>query len=197
MAEWRLFDGPAPEWTTAEWYTPRERARHLEEPGHRGRLLLAAAHVLTLAASGWAGSVVDLGAGDGGLLSLIAPAVPDAWGYDLCRAAVDGAVADRGVYVDYLDVVAHPEAVRWGELAVATEFFEHLADPHAFAKVVAGHCRALVASSPATETAEAHYEFHCWAWDPPGYQALFEGAGWQVTRHEVGGAFQVISAVRP
>lgn len=195
MAEWRLFGGPAPEWTTAEWYAPRERARHLEEPGHRGRLLLAASHVLGLAAEDWVRTVVDLGAGDGGLLSLIGPAV-EAWGYDLCPAAVAGANADRQVDVTYLDVVAAPGLVRWGDVAVATELFEHLADPHAFARTVAAHCRAVVASSPVNETPAWHYEFHTWAWDPPGYRALFEQAGLAVTRHEAGGSTQVLTAVK-
>jgi SAM-dependent methyltransferase len=136
--------------------------------------------------------VVDLGSGDGGLLSLLGPRFT-AWGYDLCPAAVLAA-KERGVDVRHADVLGDP--VEWGQIAVATEMLEHLVDPHGFVKAIAGNCRAVVASSPANERPGNHYEFHTWAWDYAGYAALFIGAGLRVVRHEPVGPFQVVLAVR-
>jgi trans-aconitate methyltransferase len=202
VTEWKLFDGEAPECTTPAWYAGRERAAHLEQPGHRGRLHLAAEHALALADRLVLRSAVDLGCGDGGLLSLVRDRFSDrtqgsCWGYDLSPAAVAAARDARGVSAYLLDVAACPDLVTWGELALATEFFEHLADPHGFAKLIGQHCKALVASSPAYETGVTHYEFHTWAWDMAGYRALVAQAGFRVIRHELAGEHQVISGVRP
>jgi hypothetical protein len=43
VGEWRLFDeGTVPEYTQPEWYVGREHAPHLEQGGHRERLMVAA-----------------------------------------------------------------------------------------------------------------------------------------------------------
>ena len=193
--EARLFaEGTVPECTTATWYQGRESAPHLEQPGHRERLFLAASFVAEAVHAHGAGSVVDLGSGDGGLLSLLPPAEyagPETWGYDLCPANV-AAAAERGVHVELLDVIAGEP--RWADVAVATEMLEHLIDPHSFLRRVREHCRFLVASSPWDETAEQHYEFHTWAWDPPGYIAMLDEAGWRVIYLEPVGRFQVVLA---
>lgn len=190
MAEWRLFpEGTIPECTTAAWYLGRERAPHLEQPGHRDRLLRTAEIVKESGAR----SVVDLGCGDGGLLSLLGE-LP-AWGYDLSPKAVSAARNVRGVRAYVGDVVAK-DAIDWAELAVATEIFEHLVDPHALIRKIAKHCLALVASSPAHETERNHYEFHTWAWDMAGYRKLAEQAGYTVTWHKVVGGAQILVAVK-
>lgn len=197
MAEWQLFEpGTVPEYTTPEWYLGRDRAPHLDEEMHRPRLELAARYVAELAGEYGCASVVDLGAGDGGLLSLLAEQAPglEAWGYDLQPTNVAGAI-ERGVHVARRDVIARVPA--WGEIAVATEMLEHLLDPHAFIQRIARRAAVLVASSPWTETPEAHYGYHTWAWDQDGYRALLEHAGFQVARHEVTGMFQVIAGVVP
>jgi hypothetical protein len=139
-------------------------------------------------------SVVDLGCGDGGLLSVLQPLsferdVP-MWGYDLQRTNVNPAVLERNVDVRYGDVVAGE--VEWGDLAVCTEFLEHLVDPVEFVRKVARNTQYMVASSPRTETGNSHYEFHCWAWDEPGYEAMAERGGFEVVRHEGVGMFQVL-----
>lgn len=189
MSEWQLFEpGTIPECTTPEWYLDRERAPHLEQAPHRGRLHMTA----QLVREANPVSVVDLGAGDGGLLSLI-PDVP-AWGYDLCPANLDGAKA-RGVDVRLGDVVAGD--IEWAELAVATEMLEHLVDPHGFVRRIAEHSHWIVASSPWVETDVDHYEFHVWAWDTNGYRALIEQAGFEVVAHKQDQFFQVIMGIRP
>lgn len=200
MSEWRLFpEGSTPAWTTPTWYEDRPRAPHLEEGAHRDRLLLAGDMVRDAVDRFGVRSVVDLGCGDGGLLSLLQGLsferdVP-MWGYDLQRTNVNPAVLERDVDVRYGDAV-HGK-VEWGDLAVCTEFLEHLVTPHDFLGWVYSHSRVLVASSPFTETGQSHYEFHTWAWDMPGYRALVEHAGYEVIRHETASMFQVILAVGP
>jgi hypothetical protein len=199
--EARLFpDGTVPEYTTALWYAERESAPHVDQDLHRPRLDLAAAMINALEPA----SVIDLGAGDGGLLTLLDDAHPG-WGFDLQLSNVEAA-ARRGVNVRLVDVVAlldQPGALLDATpptptIAVATEMLEHLVDPHRFVRRILDHdARYLVASSPWTETAEAHYGFHTWAWDRDGYAALVTAAGWRVRRHETTGMFQVLLAERP
>lgn len=184
-----------PECVTAEWHRPRERAPHLEQLGpQRNRLLAAAWHVHEACFLYNLRSVVDLGAGDGGLLSLLRGDLP-AWGYDLCPANVVAALAERGVNVCYADLMDEHTHVEWGELAVCTEMLEHLLDPHAFLRRVAGHCRVIVASSPRTETDKDHYEHHLWAFDEDGYRELLEQAGYRIVRQQRVDWFQVVTAV--
>jgi hypothetical protein len=194
MSEWRLFeDGTVPECTTADWYAGRERAPHLEEESHRPRLLRSSSLAAQLAMNHNLRTLVDLGAGDGGLLSLLGPAMRG-WGYDLAPANVEAAKG-RGVDVRQGDVVEGP--VEWGQIAVATEMLEHLVDPHAFVRTIAANVKALVCSSPWNERPGAAYEFHTWAWDFDGYRALVEQAGLEVVNHDAVGPFQVIAAVKP
>ena len=195
MAEWKLFpDGTIPECTTAAWYLSRERAPHLEQPGHRDRLLKTAEIVLEACHGGSVRSVVDLGCGDGGLLSLLRKENPDipAWGYDLSPDAIRAANNARNVVAFLGDIIS--DAIDWGDLAVATEIFEHLVDPHAFAREIAKNSPLLVASSPAHETDRNHYEFHTWAWDKDGYCALVEQAGYTVRWHGVVAGAQILAA---
>jgi hypothetical protein len=131
-----------------------------------------------------------MGCGDGVLLTLLTTCL-GCWGYDLQPSNVAGG-RERGVDVRHGDA-SSPDA-EWGDLAVCTEMLEHLIDPHAF--VAAIPSRAVVASSPATETADHHYEFHTYAWDMDGYRAMFEQSGWSVLRHETSTSFQVLLAVK-
>lgn len=190
--EWRLFEeGTIPVHTTPEWYAGREHAPHLEQVAHRDRLMFTAAQVAREVMAG-ATTVVDLGSGDGGLLSLLGPAVK-AWGYDLQQTNIDAA-KKRGVDVRYGDVLV--DDIDWGEIAIATEMLEHLVDPHAFVRTIGEHSRVLICSSPRLETGELHYEFHTWAWDAEGYRALVEQGGWRVDRHTPVHGFQVLVARR-
>lgn len=196
MTEWQLFPaGTIPDWTTPEWYADRPRGPHLEEGIHQGRLKLAATMAREATMQHNCGSVVDLGAGDGGLLSLLLSDFPiPAWGYDLQLTNVEPAQQERRVDVQYGDVVTGD--IEWGDTAICTEMLEHLLDPHTFVRRVAEHSRVIVASSPYTETVESHYAFHTWAFDLDGYRALLEQAGYRVERHETVDLFQVIQGVR-
>lgn len=191
MAEYQLFvPGTVPEYTLPSWYADRDRAPHVDEALHRPRLDLTAA----MARDAMRPTLSDLGAGDGGLLWLLRGDPILAWGYDLQQSNIDGAM-ERGVHVRLGDVLG--DNIEYGEISVATEMIEHLLDPHAFVAEVLRHSDVLIASSPHTETAESHYGYHTWAWDMPGYRAMFENAGWRVELHQTVGMFQVLMAVRP
>lgn len=194
MAQYQLFvPGTVPEYTLPEWYADRERAPHVDEALHRPRLELTAA----MARAAMRSTLSDLGAGDGGLLWLLRGDPMRCWGYDLQPSNVEGA-RERGVDVVLGDVIDGDIGdIDFGEISVATEMIEHLLDPHAFVANVRKHSDVMIASSPWTETAEAHYGYHTFAWDQAGYRAMFEAAGWRVELHQTVGMFQVLMAVRP
>lgn len=191
MSEWQLYaKGTVPEWTTPGWYAGIERAPHLDQDLHRGRLHLAANLARTIPNAALS-TLVDLGAGDGGFLSLIEHDFLDCWGYDLQPSNVAGA-DQRGVDVRLRDVLE--DEILWGNVAVCTEMLEHLLAPHAFAARIRRHCKWLVCSSPYTETFSEHYGHHAWAWDQHGYASMLEAAGWTVVRQETVDIFQVVLA---
>jgi hypothetical protein len=197
VTEVRLFpEGTVPEYTTAEWYEGRERAPHLEQEEHQPRLAQTAVMVAQVVHLAGLDTVTDLGAGDGGLLSMLTE-IPniECWGYDLSPQAVAGGL-DRGVDVRFGDVLTDPQ-LELGQLVVATEFLEHLVDPHGLLRDLSDRgVTWLVASSPWVETRTEPYEFHTWAWDVSGYAAMLEGNGWQPIAYQMVGPFQVWVAHR-
>lgn len=194
MTEWKLFEGDIPYVSTAEFHKDRVRASHVEQPVHRARLDLAVDCVR--AAAHWYGepTLSDLGAGDGGFLSLVTPYVGRAWGYDICPANVAGA-EERGMDVRFADFTT--DDVDFGTITVMTEVLEHMADPHGMLRRLwTRGVRVVVASSPYVETDVSHDECHAWAWDEAGYRNMFEKSGWTVARQETVPYFQVVLARR-
>lgn len=192
MAEWKLFDGPVPYVSTAEFHADRPRARHLEQELHRPRLERAAEFVADgVRRLGGSATVSDLGCGDGGLLSLI-QGLTEAWGYDFAPANAAG-WPERGVKADALDVFGvDRDRVRFGDITCVTEVLEHLADPHDAVRWIGENSTAIVASSPWNERPGAHDECHAWAFDAAGYRSLIEQGGFEVVRHAQVGQFQVV-----
>lgn len=163
VAEYRLQDTDYP--STFAYHEHRERAPHLEQSWQAGRLYMAAKFIRSVNPS----SVVDLGCGDGGLLSLI-KYIPS-WGYDFCPANMEG-WKERGVDAEFQDVFNTDFEPRWGELTVVTEVLEHLRDPHAALNWIARNSRFVVASSPIDERPGGCHDEHIWAWDFDGYAEL-------------------------
>lgn len=197
MTEWKFFDGDVANVSTAEFHADRERARHLEQPGHRERLLRAADFIRAAAKLiDLNVSVSDLGCGDGGLLSLIRRYIPDAWGYDFGPANVAG-WAEREVKAELLDVFGKDsEQVRFGSITAVTEVLEHLTDPHGAIRWIGTNSRFVVASSPWDEGPWDYDECHAWAFDVQGYRDLINGGGYRILRHEMIGRFQVVLGMR-
>lgn len=186
--ESRLFD-PAdpPEWLDPEWWRDRPHWDHLGSPtGAHVARLRAAADLAWKASLNHADSagVIDLGAGDGALLSLL----PDwlrkiSFGYDIIRADVLHANNVRGVKV-YLRNVAKALSrehvtLELSPVVVLTEVLEHMANPHGFLRLLHARpeVRYVVASSPLQETPEQHEWNHAWVWDLLGYRDMFRQAG--------------------
>lgn len=204
MTEYRFFpEGTVPHVSTAAFHAHRERAPHLEQEVHQGRLEKATEFVNDAALRIWQGNttgepvgfvdVSDLGCGDGGLLSLLNRLGDvNAWGYDFQLSNEEG-WAERVVQAEPADVFgADRDRIIFGDITVTTEVLEHLADPHGAVRWIGEHSRYLVASSPWGETPESHDECHAWGWDQDGYRALIEQGGFEVLRHETVGQFQVV-----
>ena len=188
--EYRRFAPGESTVSTFAYHEHRERAPHLEQGMHRGRLLVACELIIEYASEHRAPitHVVDLGCGDGGLLQLLQPYEHDdpridATGYDFAPANIEG-WADRCVDGQSLDFVTGWDKIELADLYVMTEVLEHLEDPHGAAQRVAERRAALVCSSPWVEHEGSIDGSHAWAWDMPGYVAMLEGAGFQIVRSE-------------
>jgi len=191
--EWKLFGGETSEYASKDWYESREVANHLDQQEHRERLLKAFYFVREAIEMG-AKSVVDLGCGDGGLLSLLKDEPIEAWGYDLMPVNVEYAKNVRGVDARYTDF-NNDSSIEYADVAVMTETLEHMEDPHLVVRELPS--KFLVASSPYNENDVSHYEFHLWAWDNDGYRKLLDQGGYTVIRQEnVSGWSQVLLGVR-
>lgn len=199
MAEYRLFDPEdPPAWLDPAWWADTENCDHLAHPAgvHTARLLVAARAAGSVAADARADALVDLGCGDGALLSTV-DAQLDCWtgrsiGFDAIRDSVHEAVHERGVdahelnmtvedwYMAACRLIGAPAYTRPKFVVVLTEVLEHMADPHLFLRSLSRQAVAVVASSPWQETDQAHEWNHAWAWDRAGYLELFENNGWRV-----------------
>lgn len=217
--EHRLFD-PAnpPEWLDPEWWNETPSCNHLDAPtgAHRVRLTAAAKAVHNVVAfDRRVKAVVDLGCGDGALLSLIDPEVWDrasGMGFDVIKDSIGYAMNVREVHAQLLNAVTQDWrkaacTALWGFsdewpmtprpwLVVATEMLEHLENPHAFLRKLSGEAEWIAASSPWGETPDAHEWNHAWAWDEEGYAAMFHACGWEIVTQQRVGWSQLMTARR-
>jgi Methyltransferase domain len=196
LTEWKIYGEAVPYVSTREFHLHRDRAHHLEQAHHRDRLATAA-ELIRESATAW-DTFSDLGCGDGGLLSVVQKGFASAWGYDFQPSNAAG-WAERGVKGFQLDAFgADRELIRLGTVVACTEVLEHLADPHGVLRWLyeSPVTTTLVCSSPWNETGEFHDECHAWAWDTEGYEALVQGANWNITDHKQVGPFQVVKAVK-
>jgi len=197
MAEFKLWTGESV-YHSPEFHADRGVADHINEPGHRERLVEALTRVGELVSIHPSiKTLSDWGAGNGGLLHEIGRQYPQlkCWGYDLMPKNVEYARAIYDADVTYQDFTDLKSNCRAGDVMILTEILEHLVRPHnlllhlrlaapakpAFQPLP----RFVIASSPAFETPDKHYEYHQWAWTGESYGKMFERAGWQVRMHYV------------
>lgn len=183
MSEWRLFDPQDPPYFLSSSYLERLSWMDLRnQPGFGEREQLVLDTIRGEYRVKVFDSLTDLGAGDGSLLADLGflPDTVRRWGYEIGQGDLEYA-RRMGRPVSSANIVVQLEDLELGELVVATEFLEHLADPHQFVSRLADKgVQRLVVSSPSKETGDWHNEIHAWAWDKPGYRVLLEDAGYRV-----------------
>jgi 2-polyprenyl-3-methyl-5-hydroxy-6-metoxy-1,4-benzoquinol methylase len=196
--EWKLYPDEVPLVSTYEWHKDRDAAPHLEQIPHQARLNQTRKYIEMAEDQLGIKSVVDLGCGDGGLLSTLkniyinsleSNGAIKAWGYDFMPKNIDYAVNVRQVDARFGNFLE--EEVDYGDLAVCTEVIEHLAKPHEFLAKLSTKVKYLVCSSPNDENDTYHYEGHCFAWDEEGYQNLLTNNGWKILDYTSMSPFQV------
>jgi 2-polyprenyl-3-methyl-5-hydroxy-6-metoxy-1,4-benzoquinol methylase len=143
MTEWKLFDEEIPE--PSHYLAGRSWMSLEAQPGFAQRAQMVTDLVRY---AGPVASICDLGCGDGSLLArlrlALAPARIPMWGYDL--GAVDVAYGQaRGLDTRLADIV-QGEELAYGELVIASEVVEHLADPEGFLRGIGS--KMLIVSSP-------------------------------------------------
>lgn len=185
MRIYKFFKDDAPKFHDAEFYKDRKVADHIHQAGHRERLFRTLADVeWVLNVDPESRTVSDYGCGNGGLLAEIGDRhIIDCWGYDLSPLAVED--AKRRVKAECIDFVNDFDKTVPGHIVVMSEVLEHLVDPFAFLEKLRGKSRWIVASVPAFETPQQHYEFHLWAFEPQAFMQTFINKGYEVVLHYV------------
>lgn len=179
--EWKLFQGEFSEYASPEWYQDREAAHHLEEDGHKERIEKTLYFIKSAIKLG-GNTVVDLGCGDGGLLSLLKDRNIKSWGYDLCPSNIAYATKERNVDARYTNFQKN-SIIEYADIGVLTEVLEHLETPHQVLKDLP--VKFLIASSPYNENDKKHYKFHLWAWDIEGYKNMIQSTGYKILKHDL------------
>jgi trans-aconitate methyltransferase len=182
----------------ADFYEDLDLADHINQEGHRPRLMQVLDFVEQLVREDSTLTICDFGCGNGGLIREIEKKVPNKiWGYDLLPANVQDAHSKgNGENIAYKDFIMDVEGIEYPDLAICTEILEYLVDPDEFIKrLLDANVQCIVASSPDYETPNYHAPFHLWVFNGDSYKDMFEQAGWKVLIHHKD-FFQYIVAVR-
>lgn len=193
MREDKLFEGDVAPFTDDEFYREREAAHHMEQWGHRDRLLKVLDYAIIARDELGCNTFSDMGCGDGGWVQVATEHGLNAWGYDMQPDNIRHALEKRKVDVRLTNFETD-DTIEFGDCAAYSEVLEHISDPHKAVRDCPS--RVIIASSPYHETKDAHYEFHNWAWDEEGYAALIEQGGYTVIKQENVWLSTVILAVR-
>lgn len=194
MAEWKLFEGDVAPYTDAEFYRDREAAHHMEEEGHKSRLIRALDYIRYARNTLDCLTFSDLGCGDGGLVEAAARDGIQIWGYDMQPKNIEYAHSHRIADVHWTNFETD-ESIVYGDASILSEVLEHVSDPHGIVRNLPS--KVIIASSPFGETDEDHYEFHNWAWDMQGYADLVTQGGYEIIKHEQVWLSQLVLGVRP
>ena len=183
----------------AEFYQDLDLADHINQEGHRPRLMQVLDFITQLVQEDSTLTLCDFGCGNGGLIREIQNKLPNSvWGYDLLPANVKDAHSKGNTHnVKYQDFITDENGLEYPDVAICTEILEHLVDPDDFLKrLLDNNVQCVVASSPDYETPNYHAPFHLWVFNGDSYKEMFEQVGWKVLLHHKD-FFQYIVAVRP
>lgn len=175
--QWKLYETEPPEaidyLRNRNWMNLRNQPGFLQRADEVVRLVELAFKIYPDSST-----ITDLGCGDGSLLAMIRLPNDRKWGYEIGRADVQHAFV-RGLDVRTADILV--DRLNYGDVLVASEVLEHLADPDSFLKNLPP--RPVVFSSPSAETDVWHNEIHAWAWDYEGYGELMRRNGYEIIVH--------------
>jgi hypothetical protein len=183
----------------SEFYQDLDLADHINQEGHRPRLMQVLEYITSLASEDPNLNICDFGCGNGGLIREIEAKLPNKiWGYDLLPANVkDAHSKGNQKNIFYKDFITDTEGIKYPDIAICTEILEHLVDPDEFLKrLLDNNVQCIVASSPDYETPNYHAPFHLWVFNGDSYKEMFEQVGWNVILHHKD-FFQYIVALRP
>jgi len=182
-----------------EFYKDLELADHINQEGHRPRLMQVLDYLTELVSEDSTLDICDFGCGNGGLIREIEAKLPNKiWGYDLLPANVkDAHEKGNSNNISYKDFINEEKDLIYPDVAICTEVLEHLVDPDTFLKkLLNNNVQCIVASSPDYETPNYHAPFHLWVFNGDSYKEMFEQSGWKVILHHKD-FFQYIVAIRP
>ncbi len=191
---YKTFDKPHSH--DAEWYMDREAVDHINQPGHRPRLIRVLEYLLESVKP--EDTICDFGCGNGGLIREIESKIDNnIWGYDLAPLNVEDAnIKGSNGNIFYKDFIQEDD-IKYPDIAICTEVLEHLVDPDAFIKkLMDNNVRLIIASSPDYETPKYHAPFHLWVFNGDSYKEMFDNVGWEVQLH-LKDYFQYIIAKNP
>ena len=179
---YKTFDKPHSH--DAEWYFDREVADHINETGHRPRLLKVQEYLLQLIKDHTEYTVCDFGCGNGGLVREIENKISnEIWGYDLCPSNVKDAHKKGSNNIFYKDFIKDLD-IRYSDIVICTEVLEHLVNPDEFIiKLLKNDVKYIIASSPNYETPTNYEPYHLWVFNGDSYKDMFVDAGWNVILH--------------
>ena len=177
---YKTFDKPHSH--DAEWYKDREVADHINQSGHRPRLIRVLEYLTIVIKP--EDTICDFGCGNGGLIREIEKVIPNKiWGYDLAHSNVNDAHIKGNNNIFYKDFIIEDE-IEYPNIAICTEVLEHLVDPDSFIKKLMDNgVKTIIASSPDYETPRYHAPFHLWVFNGDSYKEMFEQVGWEVNLH--------------
>lgn len=180
---YKTFDQPHSH--DAEWYKDREMADHINQEGHRPRLMQVQDLLLQILEQSPELTICDFGCGNAGLIREIQSKVNNViWGYDLQPSNIEDAHKKGNVNnVFYKDFIQDSD-IKYPDIAICTEVLEHLVDPDAFlVKLLENGVKYVIASSPDYETPSYHAPFHLWVFNGNSYMDMFIDSGWDVILH--------------
>jgi 2-polyprenyl-3-methyl-5-hydroxy-6-metoxy-1,4-benzoquinol methylase len=183
----------------SEFYQDLELADHINQEGHRPRLIQVLEYIISLSSEDSNLTICDFGCGNGGLIREIESKLSNkVWGYDLLPANVkDAHNKGNKNNIFYKDFITDETNIEYPDIAICTEILEHLVNPDEFLnKLLNNNVQCVVASSPDYETPNYHAPFHLWVFNGDSYKEMFEQAGWKVILHHKD-FFQYIIALRP